>query len=505
MLRGMGTRGRRGDGAALRRHRGARRRPVYAWGTTLALVVACAKGGGGDRPGVGDGGMPNDGAARDGAGPDDAAPRRDGSVCLPRGTEVCDPAHVDEDCDPTTIGELDSDEDGYGSAACCNAQPDGTMSCGPDCDDDDPYANPMGVEICNLLDDNCDGTVDEAGPMVCALVQATGTCVDGRCRIVGCEEGFDNCDLMVDNGCEQSLDTLDHCGACDAPCAPPNALPFCAGGACAIESCEEGFDDCDGFVANGCEQSLRTVENCAGCGLACTRDHATTTCSTGTCAIAACGPGFDDCDGIDENGCEQAMNTQNHCGACNRPCALDNAGESCSTGTCLITSCAAGYCDGNASPGDGCEHDLDENPSCDSLPVIDMGAVRGDAGGDVQTAMGHSERWYRVRINEANSSLTCYDLGARIELTPAPGTDYDLRVYCDGCTSLAASSSASGSAVDAVHVRWDESCSLGVATGSNSGRYVHILVKYWSANTCAPYSLTVAGNIISGANTCPAK
>ncbi len=44
--------------------------------------------------------------------------------------EVCDGADLDEDCNPSTFGTLDADEDGMVSNACCN---DG--NCGPDCDD----------------------------------------------------------------------------------------------------------------------------------------------------------------------------------------------------------------------------------------------------------------------------------------------------------------------------------------------------------------------------------
>lgn len=82
---------------------------------------------------------------------DDSDARR-----YPGATEVCDPAGVDEDCDDTTFGNVDQDGDGFVSAACCNG-----ANCGTDCDDTAFTINPRAIEICNRLDDNCDGRVDD--------------------------------------------------------------------------------------------------------------------------------------------------------------------------------------------------------------------------------------------------------------------------------------------------------------------------------------------------------
>ena len=78
----------------------------------------------------------------------------------PTRTEICDADGLDEDCDPTTVGSRDRDGDGFVSATCCNGD-----SCANDCDDVRSGTNPEGAEICNGLDDDCDGMVDE-GVMV---------------------------------------------------------------------------------------------------------------------------------------------------------------------------------------------------------------------------------------------------------------------------------------------------------------------------------------------------
>ena len=75
---------------------------------------------------------------------------------FPGNPEQCDALHHDEDCDPTTHGGTDIDGDGIESNACC----DGTM-CGPDCNDGRRDVHPGAVEVCNGVDDDCDGMMDE--------------------------------------------------------------------------------------------------------------------------------------------------------------------------------------------------------------------------------------------------------------------------------------------------------------------------------------------------------
>jgi hypothetical protein len=87
----------------------------------------------------------------------------------PGAEEVCDLA--DNDCDGSVDEEVtsdwyaDADGDGWGDAStetqACGA-PSGHIARSGDCDDGDASVNPAAAELCNGVDDDCDGSVDEA-------------------------------------------------------------------------------------------------------------------------------------------------------------------------------------------------------------------------------------------------------------------------------------------------------------------------------------------------------
>ncbi|MDB4931361.1 MAG: uncharacterized protein JWM10_3845, partial [Myxococcaceae bacterium] len=170
---------------------------------------------------------------------------------------------------------------------------------------------------------------------------ATATCAASACAIVTCGAGFADCDGMAVNGCEVDTRTsLAHCGGCGMVCATPNASPACAASACGVGSCNAGFANCDAAATNGCEVDTRTtVAHCGGCGLACALPNATPACVASACAVAACGPGFGDCDGNAANGCEVNTGASTaHCGGCGRVCPTT---QGCAAGVCTLPrSCA---------------------------------------------------------------------------------------------------------------------------------------------------------------------
>ena len=73
------------------------------------------------------------------------------------------------------------------------------------------------TELCNRVDDDCDGTVDESEAVAtdCAskVLHSSSTCQTGYCVKIGdCYEGFHNCDGMPDNGCETACPCGEDCG-----------------------------------------------------------------------------------------------------------------------------------------------------------------------------------------------------------------------------------------------------------------------------------------------------
>ena len=103
-----------------------------------------------------------DGSFRDGNG------RPVGDDCddndagrFPGNVEVVDTAFHDEDCDLTTFGTRDNDNDGYVTAEACNYDLAGVLQCAKDCNDNNAAINPRAGEICDGIDNNCNKLVDE--------------------------------------------------------------------------------------------------------------------------------------------------------------------------------------------------------------------------------------------------------------------------------------------------------------------------------------------------------
>jgi hypothetical protein len=122
----------------------------------------------------------------------------DGDYAINPGTpEVCDPLDKDEDCDgfsdvndpegpegqPLYYIDIDGDDDGDMSDPgqyFCDGVPPGYSTLGTDCDDLDEVINPRAPENCrDLIDNDCNGAVDDCGPIPDIGLDTSDTILEG--------------------------------------------------------------------------------------------------------------------------------------------------------------------------------------------------------------------------------------------------------------------------------------------------------------------------------------
>jgi hypothetical protein len=210
----------------------------------------------------------------------------------------------------------------------------------------------------------------------CIFANADGACTAGACNVGTCHPGFDDCNMMADDGCETDLaNDPANCAGCGLACpTPANMTATCIAGTCGIGDCQLGYADCDNDQSTGCEiDTLSDVSNCGGCGMVCPAlPHATTTCSGGGCAVGTCDSGFDDCDHSIYNGCESELATdKNNCSTCGNKCpAIANGYPACLDGVCGVGGCDPGYADCDNDPSNGCETNLsNDGNNCGACDV----------------------------------------------------------------------------------------------------------------------------------------
>ncbi|MCP4805593.1 MAG: hypothetical protein GY884_09630 [Proteobacteria bacterium] len=149
-----------------------------------------------------------------------------------------------DNCDPL-VWYIDSDGDGFGAdeaVASCEAPDDGVTE-GGDCNDADPDVHPDGFEVCNEIDDDCNGEIDDdADDAETYWADADGDVFgDPDSPIVACEP--------PDDAVTNELD-------CDDEDAEVNPA--------ATEICNGIDDDCDGGVDDDAVDALTWYQDADG-------------------------------------------------------------------------------------------------------------------------------------------------------------------------------------------------------------------------------------------------
>jgi Cys-rich repeat protein len=461
------------------------------------------------------GGASPDGGAGDGGAGDGGMAPGPGAHCI---QNKCSECKIDTDCPLGKICKAGACVDGCSNVQGCPAQ---LACCAGKCSDTTlDYQNcgmcgkvcTNGWNCCNSMCSNPQNDVMNCGGCgnTCMVANGIPACTLRQCTIAMCNPGFKDCNGSIKDGCETNTDSnVNNCGACNNPCALPNASPRCVNGMCQVAGCNFGFGDCDMNPLNGCETPTSSdVNNCGGCGMKCALAHATAKCTLGMCQIGACDPGwvdcnkdpsdgcevditsdpmncggcgkvcssqngvascnasscqikcnqnFADCDGNVANGCEvDLLTNQTHCGSCNNSCnnPLPNVQSSmCNgAGACAIAACNNGYFDIDKNPANGCECQkiADGGASCNS-PT----AIRALAIGDSTTATSNiihptDEVWFQANfLGNADPSLNYHP---KIALTVNPNNEFVFDVYSN-CNNAVPCGGEGGTALS--RISWE--------------------------------------------------
>ena len=214
----------------------------------------------------------------------------------PGAQELCD--SVDNNCNSqadegvTTTFYRDNDNDGYGnpvsSTQTCSV-PLGYTTNNNDCNDNSVSVNPGTSELCDSVDNNCNGVADEGFSIGASCSSGVGVCLSSGVSVCSSNNLNTVCNAVPKSPTTEICDGKDN--NCDGQTDE--------GGICAVTSTEI----CDGIDNNGNGQVDEQLTKTITCGVGVCSRSATQTCNSGNW-VGACtsgNPQTEVADGLDNN------------------------------------------------------------------------------------------------------------------------------------------------------------------------------------------------------------
>ena len=224
---------------------------------------------------------------------------------------VCAPLCVTTQCP-------DADGDGFTSSACGGA----------DCNDNNAQIKPGAAELCNNIDDNCNGQTDEnlQQQQTCGIGQCQNTisqtctagtygpaCTPKSPLVEICGNNIDeDCNGVLNNGCACIPGQKQTCGSAVGFCRQGNQTCL-NNGAWSIctdsveptnETCNQADDDCDGQIDEGLNCSNCTTGQLRQCGFligVCKPGNETCLNGIWGACIGDISPSKENCNGLDDD------------------------------------------------------------------------------------------------------------------------------------------------------------------------------------------------------------